>query len=300
MVQYYGPREDLGFRFVHSYVLPFPEWPALVHVSEASFIPGHRGHEHIHHCTEITYVISGAGERHVHGHAHRIKPCDYHVVTPGELHRSYADRQDPFRYVTIGLRTDLLPVAASAEVGLAFARIQALTGRIVPGGKGGERAFRRLIAELSQAEADPQLRPLRLMMVQTLVAEIVLRDTRCVHSGDSPQAAEPETVSPPNEALLAWMGARLGRPPGIPEMAARLGLSPGHFIATFRRELGRTPIAYLTALRIAEASRRLAGSDDAIASIAEDLGFCSSRYFSQVFRRERGCTPRAWRERHGS
>jgi AraC-like DNA-binding protein len=297
MVQYYGPREDLGFRFVHSYVLPFPEWPALLHVSDAAFIPGHRGDEHLHHALELTYIISGSGERHVNGHVHRLVARDYHVVAAGELHMPRADHQDPFHYVTIGLKLEHVPAFSDSEVAQAFARIHPLRARVVPGGAGGDRAFRRLIAELGKAELDPRLRSLRLLMVQTLVCEIVVRFARCVLGGDR-REEEPEVVRPAIQDLLAWLGTRLRQPPGTAEMAKRLGLSPGHFITTFRRELGRTPLEHMTAMRIAEAARRLASGEDTVSSIAQDLGFCSSRYFSQVFRKARGCTPREWRERN--
>lgn len=300
MPQYFGVREDLGFRYVRSYVLPFPEWPVLVHASETAFIPGHRGEEHLHHALELTYVVSGRGERFVNGHAHPLGPHDYHVVAGGELHASRSDRRDPFRYITLGLRIDQLPSATDVQVAEALARVRPLSARVVRGGAGGERGFRRLIAELGLAEREPRFRPLRLLMVQSLVTEIVARFARQVLDADPPADEEPEPVRPPLQELLAWMATRLRRPPRIAEMAQRMQLSPGHFIASFRRACGRTPKAHIAALRLAEASRRLISTEDRVARIAEDLGFCSSRYFSQVFRRARGISPSAWRERHRS
>ena len=78
---------------------------------------------------------------------------------------------------------------------------------------------------------------------------------------------------------------------------ADVGLTPSHFTVAFKREVGVTPLEYLTTLRIDEAARRLRSGNEAVTGIAMDLGFSSSQYFSLVFKQRKGCTPSEWRGR---
>ncbi|MBA3845560.1 MAG: helix-turn-helix transcriptional regulator, partial [Planctomycetes bacterium] len=88
----------------------------------------------------------------------------------------------------------------------------------------------------------------------------------------------------------------LDTPPTLAEMAAWAGVSPGHLALRFKRVYGRTPLEHVTRLRIEEAARRLRDDPrDSVTDVALDLGFCSSQYFAEVFKRVQGVTPSAWR-----
>ena len=66
----------------------------------------------------------------------------------------------------------------------------------------------------------------------------------------------------------------------------------------FKRAFGRTPLEHLTRLRVEAAAERLRSDPRAsVTDVALDLGFCSSQYFAEVFKRVMGTTPRRWRER---
>lgn len=70
-----------------------------------------------------------------------------------------------------------------------------------------------------------------------------------------------------------------------------------NFYRQFQDATGRTPAAYLRALRLEEARRLLTETDATIAAIAEKCGFSSANYFALFFKRETGLTPTAWRMR---
>ncbi len=89
--------------------------------------------------------------------------------------------------------------------------------------------------------------------------------------------------------------AHHGRP--MPE--ARAGLSTAHFTVVLRREIGATPPEYLTQRRIEAAGRALLEPGATITRVAHAFGFSTSQYFSLVFRKVQGCTPRDWRLRGG-
>ncbi|HEY8995505.1 MAG TPA: helix-turn-helix domain-containing protein [Lacunisphaera sp.] len=96
-----------------------------------------------------------------------------------------------------------------------------------------------------------------------------------------------------------YMAANLHRPLTLAQLAAIASWSPTHYSMVFRRQLNLSPIEYLLRLKIQRACERLRTTDDRIADIAQDLGFVDPFYFSRLFRRRVGSSPRAYRKTYG-
>ncbi|MBA2480281.1 MAG: helix-turn-helix domain-containing protein [Planctomycetes bacterium] len=79
--------------------------------------------------------------------------------------------------------------------------------------------------------------------------------------------------------------------------ATRLGTTVRRLRSAFLLELGMTPLRYLTAYRVAQAKRLLAGGGFTVGDVARLVGFQDAYYFSRVFRREVGTSPHAYRQR---
>jgi AraC-like DNA-binding protein len=304
---------DIGYRQIHGYTDPLPEFPLLTHVSEATCSRYYARETHSHPVLELCYVLSGHAQRTVGSESYRVGPGDIFVIRPGEPHGARADAAEPCRFFAIGFDHRRLPMRAPTavrDVSLAVEQAEALEGemrdfeqRVIPGGQGCERILRRILLELDRVDGGPAERALTILQIQALLVELLVFVARCsLASREQMRGAQRVRVPARQEfqRLLDWLRTRLASPPALREMAARVGLSPAHFTVAFKREVGRTPIEHLTTLRIDEAARRLASDQDAtVTAIALDLGFSSSQYFSQVFRRAKGCTPKQWRERHG-
>jgi AraC-like DNA-binding protein len=82
----------------------------------------------------------------------------------------------------------------------------------------------------------------------------------------------------------------------LERVAAVAGFAPGYFSKLFaKRE--RVPFArYVVGLRLERAKHLLAGTRLDAARVAQLVGFGSAAYFSNVFRRATGATPRQWRQ----
>ncbi len=93
----------------------------------------------------------------------------------------------------------------------------------------------------------------------------------------------------------AFARARLARPFGVEELAARWRMSRSQFTHHFRRLTGGSPAARVLAVRLAEVNRRLIESDETLARIAKACGFADANHLGKVFKRERGLTPGEFR-----
>ncbi len=81
----------------------------------------------------------------------------------------------------------------------------------------------------------------------------------------------------------------------IGELARRAGCSRSRLHATFKRELGMSPVDYRQRLKIKRCCELLQSSELPITSIAVDTGFASTQYFARVFRKYLGTTPSDYR-----
>lgn len=94
---------------------------------------------------------------------------------------------------------------------------------------------------------------------------------------------------------LDFMHEHLGQRVRLADIADVAQLSPYHFLRVFKDATGQTPSRYLTAVRVAEASRRLRSGSDPVTTIAYDCGFSSPAHLAATFTRETGMSPTAYR-----
>ena len=78
-------------------------------------------------------------------------------------------------------------------------------------------------------------------------------------------------------------------------VAKEVDLSPNYLSAVFSQEMGTTFVEYLTAKRMEKARELLRSSDLRSGEIAAAVGYKDSHYFSFLFKKTQGCTPRDYR-----
>lgn len=78
-------------------------------------------------------------------------------------------------------------------------------------------------------------------------------------------------------------------------VAKEVNISPNYLSAVFSQEMGTTFVEYLTAKRMEKARELLRNSDLRSGEIATAVGYKDSHYFSFLFKKTQGCTPRDYR-----
>jgi AraC-like DNA-binding protein len=201
-----------------------------------------------------------------------IQPCRllYLVVNPSA---PGAARYTPFSPEELqGIRT-ALEQAGNVTL-LADVRMEAL--------------FRLLLEQMRAQHAGDvyQVSWIRTLLVQALL--ITLQSLRQHAQGQE---------SPAIRQARAIMQAQLDAALAMEDIARQVGLSPSHFYERFKREVGQTPADYLNRLRCAQARELLTTTNTPIIEIAFSLGYSSSQYFANTFRKYTGMTPTAYRNK---
>lgn len=95
--------------------------------------------------------------------------------------------------------------------------------------------------------------------------------------------------------LLRYMAAHSAAPHKLTGLASMAGMSPYHFLRTFRAVTGVTPHQWLLRARLRDAADRLATTSTPVTNVALDVGFDDLSNFTRSFRTEFGASPREYR-----
>lgn len=90
---------------------------------------------------------------------------------------------------------------------------------------------------------------------------------------------------------VEYIAQHYDQPISIQQVAEMLKLSPSYFSSLFSRKMGMGFHAYLTRVRIEEATRLLTATDYPISQIASFVGYADQSSFTKAFSRLMGITP---------
>lgn len=102
------------------------------------------------------------------------------------------------------------------------------------------------------------------------------------------------------DKVQAYMLQNLDKPMELESLAKISNLSKFHFSKRYREATGFSPIQHLIQMKVEYARYLLETSDMSIQDIADRLGYDDSLYFSRLFRKETGVSPRQYRGKLGS
>ncbi|MBQ7336631.1 MAG: AraC family transcriptional regulator [Clostridia bacterium] len=156
-------------------------------------------------------------------------------------------------------------------------------------GRRAENFTPRDVAELTQLFSDacaafeegtPRARMLALSLFYRILAALCEREP-----------AEGE-ISAAFRGAVSLLHAEWKNPElSFSELCVRAGISESAFRRHFHACYGKSPVRYLTELRLHEAQKQLIAGGKTVEAVALDCGFHDVKYFSRVVKRYFGCTP---------
>nr|WP_239566079.1 AraC family transcriptional regulator [Paenibacillus sacheonensis] len=94
---------------------------------------------------------------------------------------------------------------------------------------------------------------------------------------------------------MQYMEQRYEEQVDLRRLADDAGMSPSYFRALFKGATGRTPLEFLTAVRMERAKALLHEGDYPIHDISARVGYADIHYFSNLFKKIEGLSPRNYR-----
>lgn len=125
--------------------------------------------------------------------------------------------------------------------------------------------------------------------LQEAFVEEILNCRRALDPGMTGSSVE--TIS----RLRAYIDQHCGEDLSLSEMAAKFYISRYQISCLFKQVAGMNYQDYVLSVRMKEAARRLTYTDERLYEIAQAVGFDEPSYFSNVFKKTYGLSPRAYR-----
>ena len=150
-----------------------------------------------------------------------------------------------------------------------------------------ERVFKRIIIELQRCQDNYEemltllLRHLLIIFQRELTREHVLKNEYLNHEMDT---------------AVTYFNENYNRDINIEEYATSKGMSVSWFIRSFKKFTGSTPMQFIVALRVNNAQVLLETTNYSINEISKIVGYDNQLYFSRLFHKLKGFSPREYRK----
>ncbi|MEM8492227.1 MAG: AraC family transcriptional regulator [Pseudomonadota bacterium] len=96
--------------------------------------------------------------------------------------------------------------------------------------------------------------------------------------------------------VQGFMRENIGQTLTLEQLASTTNMSKFHFSKRYKALSGYSPVKHFQNMKIEHACSLLDGTDLSVSAIADQLGYEDPLYFSRVFRRTIGISPRAYRK----
>ena len=150
-----------------------------------------------------------------------------------------------------------------------------------------ERIFKRIIIELQRCQDNYEemltllLRHLLIIFQRELTREQVLKNEYLDHEMDT---------------AVTYFNENYNRDINIEEYATSKGMSVSWFIRSFKKFTGSTPMQFIVALRVSNAQVLLETTNYSINEISKIVGYDNQLYFSRLFHKLKGFSPREYQK----
>ena len=95
-----------------------------------------------------------------------------------------------------------------------------------------------------------------------------------------------------------FIDSNYNKPIRLQELAEIAGMTPTAFSRFFKLRMGRTVSDYIIDIRLGYAARKLVDSTMSVVEICYECGFNNVSNFNRSFKKEKGCSPKAFRENY--
>jgi AraC-like DNA-binding protein len=147
-----------------------------------------------------------------------------------------------------------------------------------------------------QQQNQPETTDLHELITYSCLSRLftaILRDGYYTASeADSlPQSRKTDQV----KSVLEYIETNFSGPLSLEKLAAVVGMNPKYFCRVFSRLTHQSPMDYVNFYRIEQAAYLLSSTALSVTAVAMECGFWESSYFTKVFKKYKGTTPKRHR-----
>lgn len=229
----------------------------------------------------LIYCVSGEGWYHLND-CYIIKSGQYFILPAGQPHTYGATQNDPWTIYWFHFE------GTSAQKLWQIYRQQCYPMAAIPYSEHRVEIFDQIYEMLDKGYSQEHIRFANMALWYLLSSFIC------------PYTFEPrdEKTTPGRiDEAIAWMQENLSTPLTLKQLARHVNFSVPHFVSEFKKKTGYSPVDYHNRLRIQKACQYLDMTDMRIKEISYILGYKDPYYFSRLFSKIIGQSPRFYKNR---
>ncbi len=279
-----------GFKDEQYFIIPtesfenFAEHPLVkgLYLTDVGFFPKARNHyrERENGIEEyiLIYCINGKGKIYVDNNEFQLKSHEAFCIPRRKRHRYYADKKDPWSIFWVhfkGENTAYYPLEDCQITGITSSH--------------GEQRIVTLFDVLFRALERNYTQGNFIYISQVLsliLSEIYYRE-------------KVDEVSKQNRhmtAVIRYMYKNLNKNLTLTALAEEMQLSKSYLNAIFKKYAEKAPIDFFINLKMQEACKLFKSTDMLVAEVGRSLGYDDPYYFSRIFKKTIGVSPKEYRE----
>lgn len=260
----------------------------------------HRVRMNRHGYFEVLYLCSGNANCHIQDRLLPFNEGDLAIIGSTLYHRIERQSSSPLTIAAMFFEPDMIRcdgASDSAEYLTPFLLQDADFPHIVPAETGIPRQVLDMMLRI-RSEL-PATAPRARLALKTYLKMLLI----LLVNQYAPYAGTVETFQRQQHALdrlrplFRYLGENCGNSIQVGQAARICGMSESHFMSVFKRVTGLSFVTYFNHYRVERAQALLANTDESMASISQQVGFCDQSYFGMIFRRIVGMTPVTYRRR---
>lgn len=253
-------------------------------VTDIGFYPKAKNHyrqrkESLQHI--LIYCTDGEGWVEVDGKRQVVRKNEYIIISAHTPHKYGANNQNPWSIYWIhftGNKSHILINHPNEKIAIDLSANSRFKDRIL--------LFEEIYNNLEMGYSKDNLEYANICLWHMLGSLRYLSQFRKIKEISS---SDRITKS------ITYMREHLNEKLSLDDLAIHVNLSVSQYCSLFKKKTSRSPLDYLTHLRIQKASRLLDFSDLKINSIANLVGYADPFYFTRVFSKIMGKSPKAYR-----
>jgi AraC-like DNA-binding protein len=261
--------------------LPRMQWDAdggirIELLGLVDFPSGYQGALHSHPFWELIFIAEGQGQVLAAGDVRSCSAGDLLLMRPGEKHQFRSGVSASLEQLYLGFSCDF--------------GMPEKTERVLPPGPFTElikAELRETLELLKDNGGGPAVDSIRARLLPLAGRVIGFLSAR-----ENPAAADGRPYQSLIREAKECLRADLGGNPSVPALARRFCLSPHYFGEIFKRETGLSIKEYQRHLRLDRALEKLRDTGLSVSEIAAEVGLEDVAYFSRLFKRHYGISPR--------
>lgn len=259
-------------------------------ISHRNFSNNHE--HHTHNLYEILYIFTGDRSFFINDRTYNVKDGDLVLISHNTLHK--AINPDISECEGILLYFDVSFISPTCDIKQHLSPLFDQEHTIISLPVNERSFFEQLFYKI--------LREVRLqndgfeLAVQSLLLQQLVYLCRHIKHNQIKPFDHPSPMHEKVSEIVRYINRHFREPLSLTSLSEHFYISPSYLSKVFKEATGFTFVEYLNNVRIKEAKRLLAETDQKVIQIAEEVGFGSITHFGRVFKEITGNQPLHFRK----